>query len=202
MAYAYGEAMPREEEEAMAAVSWYVIQVPTGAERKLCDLIARMAPEGAVEECFSPRYATQIKREGERVDVEKPLLPGYVIVVSSRLDLVIRALREIPDFTRLLKMGESFVPLASDERAWIEALTNKGSRCVGMSVGVMEGEHVAVLSGPLRGHEARITNVNRHKNLAFVELEICGRRVAIKVGLGIVGRREDIPASKGDSLRR
>ena len=202
MAYAYGEAMPREEEEAMAAASWYVIQVPTGAERKLCDLIERMAPEGAVEECFSPQYATQIKCSGEWVDVEKPLLPGYVIVVTSRLDLVIRALREIPEFTRLLKMGESFVPLASDERAWIEALTNKGSRCVDMSVGVMDGEHVVVLSGPLRGREALITSVNRHKNLAFVELEICGRRVATKVGLGIVGRREDITASKGDSLRR
>ena len=81
------------------------------------------------------------------VDVEKPLLPGYVIVLSSRLDLVLRALRDIPEFTRLLKMGESFVPLASDERAWIEALTNKGSRCVDMSVGVMDGKHVVVLSG-------------------------------------------------------
>lgn len=187
----------------MAAASWYVVQVPTGAERKLCDLIERVVPEGAVEECFSPQYATQIKRAGGGwVDVEKPLLPGYIIVVSSRLDLVIRELREIPEFTRLLKMGESFVSLASDERAWIEALTNKGSRCVDMSVGVMDGEHVVVLSGPLRGREALITSVNRHKNLAFVELEICGRRVATKVGLGIVSRREDISASKGDSLRR
>ena len=185
----------------MAAASWYVVQVPTGAERKLCDLIERVVPEGAVEECFSPQYATQIKRAGGWVDVEKPLLPGYIIVVSSRLDLVIRELREIPEFTRLLKMGESFVSLASDERAWIEALTNKGSRCVDMSVGVMDGEHVVVLSGPLRGREALITSVNRHKNLAFVELEICGRRVATKVGLGIVSRREDISASKGDSLR-
>ena len=83
----------------------------------LCDLIERVVPGGAVEECFSPQYATQIKRAGRWVDVEKPLLPGYVIVVSSRLDLVIRALREIPEFTRLLKIGESFVPLTSDERA-------------------------------------------------------------------------------------
>ena len=48
----------------MAASSWYVIQVSTGAERKLCDLIERLSPAGAVEECFSPRYATQIKRAG------------------------------------------------------------------------------------------------------------------------------------------
>ena len=37
-----------------------------------------------------------------------------------------------------------------------------------MSMGVMDGEHVVVLSGPLRGREALITSVNRHKNLAFV----------------------------------
>ena len=186
----------------MAVSSWYVVQVPAGAERKLCDLIDRMTPEGAVEECFSPRFATQIKSAGEWVDVEKPLLPGYVIVVSRRLDLVIRALREISQFTRLLKMGESFVPLASEERAWIEALTNKGSRCVDMSVGVMEGKRVKVLTGPLCGREALITSVNRHKNLAIVELEICGRRVATKVGLGIVGRREGKSAARGGRTGR
>lgn len=186
----------------MVVDQWYVIQVPTGAERKLCTLIERLSPADAVSECFSPRYATQIKQAGEWVDVEKPLLPGYVIVVSSRLDLVLHALREIPEFTRLLRMGESFVPLAQEERAWIEALTNKGSRCVDMSMGVMEGERVVVLSGPLRGREALITSVNRHKNLAFVELEICGRRVTTKVGLGIVSRREDAHAPRGDRSGR
>lgn len=186
--------MPRGRKEAMAERSWYVIQVPIGAERKLCDLIERLTPAGAVDECFSPRYATQIKRAGGWVDVEKPLLPGYVVVVSDQLDLVARALREIPEFTRLLKMGESFVPLAPEERAWIDVLTNRGSRCVDMSMGVLEGERVVVLSGPLKGREALITSVNRHKNLAFVELGICGRNVTTKVGLGIVGRREDMSA--------
>lgn len=114
--------------------------------------------------------------------------PGYVIVVSDRLDLVIRTLREIPEFTRLLKMGESFVPLAVEERARIEALSNNHNRCIEMSMGVIEHGRVVVQSGPLCGREAMIVSVNRHKNVAFVEFEICGRMVKTKVGLGIVNR--------------
>ena len=77
----------------MSKGSWYVIQVTTGSERRFCSLIELLSPPGAVEECFSPRYATQIKKAGEWIDVQKSLLPGYVIVVSDRLDLVIRTLR-------------------------------------------------------------------------------------------------------------
>ncbi len=181
---------------------WYVVQVPTGAERRLCHLIERVSPPGSVEECFSPRYTTQIKKAGEWVDIEKPLLPGYLIVVSSRLNVVLDVLREIPEFARILKMGESFVPLVREERAWIEALTSRGSRCIDMGVGVMEGERVAILSGPLRGHEALITRVNRHKNIAFVEPEICGRKVVTKVGLGIVDRADNIRFEKGGRSER
>ena len=122
------------------------------------------------------------------IDVQKPLLPGYVIVVSDRLDLVIRTLREIPEFARLLKMGKSFVPLAAEERARIEALSNNDNRCIDMSMGVIDHGRVVVQSGPLCGREAMIVGVNRHKNVAFVEFEICGRMVKTKVGLGIVNR--------------
>ena len=101
----------------------------------------------------------------------------------------------MPEYTRVLNMGESFVPLADGERAWIDAFTRKGERCVPMSMGVMEGDHVVVVSGPLMGREACIKSVNRHRSIAYVELEICGRRVTTKVGLGIVSRAKDLPAA-------
>lgn len=55
-------------------------------------------------------------------------------------------------------------------------------------MGVIEHGRVVVQSGPLCGREAMIVSVNRHKNVAFVEFEICGRMVKTKVGLGIVNR--------------
>ena len=161
-------------------------QCATGKESKMCELIERVAPEDAVSECFCPRYATQIKRAGEWIDVQKTLLPGYVVVATGRVGALKRCLREVPEYARVLGMGESLVPLASDERALIEAFTHEGDRCVPMSTGVMEGDRVTVVSGPLKGREALIKSVNRHRSIAYVELQICGRTVTTKVGLGII----------------
>lgn len=171
------------------AARWYVIQVATGKEDAMCDLICRVAPEGVVEECFSPSYDTQRKVKGVWLNARKPLLPGYLIAVTSRVEELERVCRRVPEFARLLTLGETFVPLREEDQAWIGAFTSRGERSIPMSVGVMEGDRVLVLSGPLVGREALIKSVNRHKSLAFVEFEICGRKVTTKVGLGIVRKR-------------
>ncbi len=182
--------MERKQTRAKAEVPWYVVNVPTGKESKMCQVIERIVPEGTVIECFSPRYATQIKRAGEWLDVQKTLLPGYVVVATRQIGAVKRYLRKVPEYARVLSMGESFVPLASAERAWIEAFTHEGDRCVPMSMGVMEGDRVVVVSGPLKGREALFKSVNRHRSIAYVELRICGRIVTTKVGLGIVSPKD------------
>ena len=170
---------------------WYVIQVVTGKEEAMCRLIERLAPEGSLDECFSPRYATEMKVRGEWVPARKPLFPGYIIAVSDRVDQLAATLRRTPEFMRLLTVGETFVPLHEEDQAWIGAFTKRGDRTVPMSTGVMEGDRVVVLDGPLVGCEAMIKSVNRHKSLAILEFEICGRKVTTKVGLGIVRRRSD-----------
>ena len=175
--------------EGAQSPRWYVIQVVTGKEEAMCRLIERLAPEGSLDECFTPRYATEMKVRGEWVPARKPLFPGYIIAASDRVDLLAETLRRTPEFTRLLSVGETFVPLHAEDQAWIGAFTKRGDRTVPMSKGVMEGDRVVVLDGPLVGCEAMIKSVNRHKSLAILEFEICGRRVTTKVGLGIVRRR-------------
>ena len=68
---------------ATSKVTWYVVQVQTGRERAMCELIERVAPKCLVGECFTPRYQTQKKFDGEWRDAEQLLLPGYVIVDTS-----------------------------------------------------------------------------------------------------------------------
>lgn len=168
---------------------WYVIQVQAGKEARLADLLMRVCTKGELTECFSPKYQTQKKVKGEWVYVEQLLLPGYLIAVTDDVEALQARLRSIPELTRLLTVGETVVPLHQEERAWIGAFTKEGSRCVPMSMGFIEGEKIVVTQGPLKGHEAQIKEVNRRKSLAFLELEICGRKVTTKVGLGIVSRR-------------
>ena len=58
-----------------------------------------------------------------------------------------------------------------------------------MSTGVIEGDQVIVTEGPLRGYEALISMIDRHKRLAFLEMHMFGRTKIVKVGLEIVSKR-------------
>lgn len=49
---------------AASKVTWYVVQVQTGRERAMCELIDRVAPASLVGECFTPKYQTQKKVHG------------------------------------------------------------------------------------------------------------------------------------------
>lgn len=44
---------------------WYVIQVLKGREDAMAELIARVVPSLVLDECFTPKYATEIKLRGQ-----------------------------------------------------------------------------------------------------------------------------------------
>lgn len=172
-----------------SAVGWYVVQVRTGREGAMCELIERVAGEGGsglLTECFSPQFTTRRKYRGEWCDVQRPLLPGYVIAVTARPEELALRMRGVPEFTQLLSVGETFVPLREDERAWMESLTEEGDRTVALSVAVRDGDSIRVTEGPLKGREGVIKRVDRRKCLARLEVSVGGKRVTTTVGLAVL----------------
>ena len=175
---------------------WYVVQVVTGREQAMCEKVRRaaaafaeergLAEREVLEECFSPRYRTRTRRDGAWADDEQALLPGYLIAVTGRADLLAQALRRVPDFARVLGNDDAFIPLSDDEAAWIDAFADGQRRVVPMSEGFKEGGLVHVTSGPLVGYEGAITKVDRRKHVAYLQLEIMGRKKEVKVGFNLV----------------
>lgn len=174
-------------------VPWYAVQVFTGQEDRAVGLIgqtlAASGEEGLVDEVFAPKRKTLAKRQGELVEGEAPLFPGYVVAVTGEVDRLAALLRKVPAFTRLLGTDGMFTPLAEGEVAWICAFTQREHRTVEMSEGFVEGGRAVVASGPLVGREALIKKVNRRKREATLELSIMGRTVEVKVGLSLVRRK-------------
>lgn len=171
---------------------WYVVQTCAGREEAACSLIEVFVGEqddSLVKECFVPRYETMINFRGEWQKRTRPLFPGYLIVVTDRVDELERELWRVPAFTRLLGNDERFIPLEPNEIAWISAFTEEGNRVVGMSEGVIEGDEVIILKGPLMNHTGWIKSINRRKRLAYLEIQMFGRTIVTKVGLGIVKKR-------------
>ena len=168
---------------------WFAVQVASGKEEPTCCLMRRLVGADVLPEVFTPRFETQKKYQGEWRMCQSVLFPGYIIAVTPKVDVLRTRLARVPEFTRVLTMGETYLPLEAADRAWIEALTSRKKRTVEMSRGVMEGERVVVTSGPLMGHEGWITGVNRQKSLAFLEIEMFGRKLKTKVGLAILAKR-------------
>lgn len=167
----------------------YVIQVAGGKEAQVEEMIARYVAPGLVRECFIPRYEAMRRWRGQWHKRNELLVPGYLFVDTADAAALASELRSVPAFTKLLGNDERFIPLEPDEAAWLGAFTSVGNRVVEMSSGVMEGDEVVVLNGPLMGHEASIAKIDRHRRHAYLTVRICGREKQIKVGLEIVAKR-------------
>lgn len=174
---------------------WYVIQVINGREDVMRERIERMVPAGAMQELFYPQYLTEIKVHGEWVNTTKPLFPGYLICDTADPRTVQQYLLRMDDFARVLSQDGQFVPLAKEETQLIGSFTNRGDRVVPMSEALKDGDQVVVTAGPLLGHEGLIKTINRRKSTAYLELNLCGRRVTTRVGLAVLSNEQRVMRS-------
>ena len=178
---------------------WYVIQVRSSTEDGMCRRIEKACAvhdenaEGAasrvgLSECFSPRFRTQRKWEGEWRDVEHLLLPGYVIADVRNPVQLAEAIRKIRDLCRLLSNGETYEPLNKGEREWIEGQTKKGDRVVPMSFArkVNPGDSIEITEGPLSGFLGKVVKIDRANSLAHIELHVGQMTIKTKVGLAVM----------------
>ena len=166
---------------------WYVIQVRTGMEEEIRQQCERVIEKEILEHCFIP-YCEQMKRyQGQWHKERKILFPGYVFLVCEDEEQLYHRLKKVIGLTKLIGTGREVVPLAEDE---VDLLMEFGKeeQIVAMSEGIIEDDRVVVTSGPLKGHEAMIRKVDRHKRRAYLEVEMFGRKVETQVGLEIVAK--------------
>lgn len=93
--------------------------------------------------------------------------------------------KKVIGLTKLIGIGDQIVPLVQEE---VELLMRIGTdkQLVEMSSGIIENDRVRILSGPLMGMEGNIRRIDRHKRIAYLEIEMFGRTVEMKVGLEII----------------
>lgn len=152
------------------------------------NMIVHLVGPCLVNEAFVPRYETLRREKGVWVKRFGVLLPGYVVVATQDPAKLKAALSRVPRFTRLLGNDDMFIRLDDREVAFINSFVQPGKRIVRMSTGVIEGDEIIVLDGPLKGRAALIKKIDRHKRLAYLEIEMLGRKKTVRAGLEIVAK--------------
>ena len=120
-----------------------------------------------------------------------PILPteetisGYVFLIAENQEKLVNGLRKVIGLTKLIGTGDEIVPLVQEE---IDLLMKIGTdkQLVEISSGIIENDRVQILAGPLMGMEGNIRRIDRHKRTAYLEIEMFGRTVEMKVGLEII----------------
>lgn len=181
---------------------WYVIQVLKGREQAMAELIGQVVPADVLDECFSPRYATERKAHGRWEPCERDLFPGYIVAITDNPAKVERALLRLPEFARVLSQGNEFVPLSKEDVELIDGFTCHGKRTVPMSRAVKDGDRVIVCEGPLVGREALITKLDRKRSMAYLELDLCGIKVRTRLGLAVLSEPASMPARRAELYKR
>ena len=166
---------------------WYVIQVATGKEEQILNMIKKYGVQEYLQECFIPKYERRRKYLGQWHQEEAVLFPGYIFIISGEVECLYQALKQVPQLTKLLGVGEKWTPMTKEDVAIIEALSGE-ERVVKHSEGYIACNKVTITSGPLMGMEALIRRIDRHKRMAWMEIEIFGRKIEIQAGLEIISK--------------
>ena len=166
---------------------WYVVQVRTGAEESIKQQCEKNIDREVMKRCFISYYEEQRSIRGEWVTLKKILFPGYIFVVTDKLDELYQNLKSIIGLTKLLGTGREIIPLTGEEERFLKKF-GREEQVVVMSEGIIEQSQVKVTSGPLMGMEGYIRKIDRHKRKAWLEMELFGRKQMVQVGLEIVAK--------------
>ena len=166
---------------------WYVIQVVGGQEHAVIHQIEKLVDSDTFSSCFVPQYEIKKRYSGVWKYVKEILFPGYVFVDTKTPEVFRKELNKVSRMTRLLHDGnEQFIPLADEEKTLISAFVGDDDHVMKMSEGIIEGDEIIILKGPLMNHMGLVKKIDRHKRLAYLELYMCGRPITIKAGLEII----------------
>ena len=152
---------------------WYVIQIMTGKEEMMREMITRNLPSKMYEDCFYIRRERIWRLNGEKVCHVETMFPGYLFVTTEDPEALYWKLREIPGLTKLLRTEESqFLSVSPEEQDFLEDLIYKD-----------EEKKILSAKGPLRKYVKQIVKKKIRLCYVMIEKELFGQKRKILIGI-------------------
>jgi transcriptional antiterminator NusG len=165
---------------------WYVINTYSGHENKvkanLEHRIVSMNQQPAFRRVVVPTEQVIETKDGQKVQTEKRVLPGYVLVNMNMSDEAWTVVKGTPGVTGFVGAGTKPVPLSQPEVDRIlHAGTPAGAHGQKAQVEFSLGESVKVTSGPLSDFDGEIVDVNPDQQKLKVLVDIFERQVPVEL---------------------
>lgn len=173
------------EKDVISKNKWYIINAVVGFENKAAELIKKEADKKnishLIEEIIVPVEVVTEVRKGKKVDVNKKILPGYILIKMDLTDEVWNMVKNIKFVAKFL--GASHKPMPVPQRE-IDTVINKIKEVkeVKKIEDIFEiGEIVMIMEGAFESFSAAIEDVDREKKTLKVSVSIFGRETPLEL---------------------
>ncbi|WP_232506504.1 transcription termination/antitermination protein NusG [Microlunatus flavus] len=173
---------------------WYVIHTYSGMENRVLqnleNRVSSLNMEDYIYEIVVPTEEVTEIRNGQRKQVRRTVLPGYVLVRMDLTDESWSTVRHTPSVTGFVGHSNSPVPLSLDEVEKMLAPSVVAAATAGADVPQRRkkkievadfavGDSVMVVDGPFAGVHATITEINVNNQRLKALVEILGRETPV-----------------------
>lgn len=168
---------------------WYVIQVTTGKEEEMRLLIEREAGHELYERCFYIKRERIWRRDGQCIVHVETMFPGYLFVITDQPKELYWGLKEIPQFTKMLRTeDEIFLSVADDERKFLENLLNGDKEdIVRLSkVKLDEKKEIVSAEGPLEHYIESIVKKKIRLRYVMIDVVLFGKKRTVLIGIDVI----------------
>lgn len=171
-------------EEHIQTKKFYVLRVISGKEERVKDMLDRekeRAPlKGHVFDVYVPSEKVMVQRGSKKKIVERPSMPGYILVEAILNNDIIHTLRNMPDIVNFLGANYTPEPLAEYE---VEKMMRRQDNFIddNYDISFTVGETVKVTDGAFTGFIATVEEVYNDKKKLKVMVKIFGRRTPLEL---------------------
>jgi transcription termination/antitermination protein NusG len=197
------EEQPDEEEDPAEELrralrtsvgDWYVVHSYAGYENKVkANLESRIASLDMEDYIFQVEVPTEEVTEvknGKRMQVQRKVFPGYILVRMDLNDESWGAVRNTPGVTGFVGATSRPSPLTVDEvvRILVPATQKKETRPQVKVVDFEVGESVTVMDGPFATLPATISEISPDAQKVKVLVSIFGRETPVELSFSQVSK--------------
>lgn len=161
------------------AANWYVVHTYSGYENKVRDNIKKTIENRHLEEQILevrvPMQDVVEVKNGAKKQVQKKMLPGYVLIHMVMNDDTWYVVRNTRGVTGFVGPGSKPVPLTEDE------MRPLGIGVEDVVVDFVEGDTVSVIAGVWKDTVGIIQSMNYGKQSVIINIDLFGRETPVEI---------------------
>jgi transcriptional antiterminator NusG len=164
---------------------WYVVHVYSGFEKKVAQAIREQAEQKTLSDHFGeilvPTEEVVEVRRGAKVNSERKIFPGYVLVNMDMDDVTWHLVKNTAKVTGFLGSRTKPLPISDAEAARIMRQIQEGIERPKPSISFEIGEQVRVSDGPFTSFNGVVEEVDEEKSRLKVAVSIFGRPTPVEL---------------------